>query len=618
MFNHFLWVMPLCISILFFSLNGIHTLPDSAWYLSNGLNIYKGLGYVNPDLTPVLNRGPVFPVLIAGSFYLFGVKVESAFWVVRTFYILNALLIYFIGYKLYGKWVGFTASLLVLTSHIINIWSSYILLDNVMPFFILLYIFLLYYAFEKQSYFYFSCSGVVIGFAFLTKEMAVLYLPLPIFVFIVISQYRNRMSFLGLIIIFSVFVLVVGPWVYHINQYDRTSDMILGNDGSTALHLFLENIQDREQLDIIGFANQYLRSFAIFLDKHIRQVFILYPLIFLSYLFVITGSLKRKKEDTFLFLSMLVFVPVVMYIIKKDMRSGQNLILFFLTYIAVAHFLINGIPHICKKTFFFAKACSFQNTVKYMAIFGAAGAIFFQGVGDKNMWGLIRAKTIVGFRYFSKDKYPHSGWHNDEVQKVARWLVKNIQSDAKIMCDFFWFLSIYFYTDAKYRVYEIPYRVYPKELAPPRQAGIQKTDAVLTPLYLWPHLDKRDVNNYLIALCEDDLLQEIRSKKIDYVVVTGVRNFLSVYFTEHPGFIKIKDTGIIKVFKIANPQSIDSFSLRLGSNTSGFLQSLELHNIQKYNNIVDDFLKKQLGLTNDDIDNIKNGKGESVYIGKIY
>ena len=254
MFNHYLWLIPFCISILFFSLKGIHILPDSSWYLSNGLNIYKGLGYVNPDLTPVLNRGPVFPALIAGSFYLFGVKVESAFWIVRTFYIFNVLLIYFLGVKLYGKRVGLTASLLVLTSHIINIWSSYILVDNILPFFILLYILFLYCAFEKQSYSYYFLSGSVIGIAFLTKEMAVLYLPLPFIICITVEDYRKRSSFIGLAIIFIAFLMIVGPWVYHINQYKEAADLILGADGSGALNSLFNNDQDRETLAIIDVA----------------------------------------------------------------------------------------------------------------------------------------------------------------------------------------------------------------------------------------------------------------------------------------------------------------------------------------------------------------------------
>lgn len=85
-----LWVYPLLVSLLLFCpVEEISPAVDGVWYISSGLNIYKGLGYVDTAWEPVINRGPIYPFLIAVSFWLFGISVINAFWVTRIFYVLN-------------------------------------------------------------------------------------------------------------------------------------------------------------------------------------------------------------------------------------------------------------------------------------------------------------------------------------------------------------------------------------------------------------------------------------------------------------------------------------------------------------------------------------------------
>jgi hypothetical protein len=87
--NNNLWIIPVSIAVLFSPIHGVSTSPDSSWYLINALNIYNGFGYVNPDLTPVLQRGPLFPGMLAAMFWIFGCSVKSAFLLIRLFFVLN-------------------------------------------------------------------------------------------------------------------------------------------------------------------------------------------------------------------------------------------------------------------------------------------------------------------------------------------------------------------------------------------------------------------------------------------------------------------------------------------------------------------------------------------------
>ena len=108
---------------------------DMAKYMSYALNLFQGNGYLDFD-GEMVERGPLFPLMIAASYWLLGESPWSAFWVVRIFCILNPVLVYVLGKELFGKRVGLSAALLVLTSYGVGFWS-YRHLDAVWSFFAL-------------------------------------------------------------------------------------------------------------------------------------------------------------------------------------------------------------------------------------------------------------------------------------------------------------------------------------------------------------------------------------------------------------------------------------------------------------------------------------------------
>jgi len=117
--------------------------------MNSALNVYLGKGYTGMDGSLITNRGPIFPLMISVSYWLFGISCWSALWVARIFCILNPIMIYFLCKKLFGKWVDFSAALLILSSYSINYWS-YRHLNAVWSFFTFLSILSIYLAFESE------------------------------------------------------------------------------------------------------------------------------------------------------------------------------------------------------------------------------------------------------------------------------------------------------------------------------------------------------------------------------------------------------------------------------------------------------------------------------------
>jgi len=214
-----LWLLPLLVAILFFPLRGVRMTPDGSLYLARALNLYNKVGYVECDWSPAVPRGPVFPLLVAGSFHLFGVSARSALWVVRTAFVVNALLMYGIGAKLYNRVVGLSAAALYLTSYVIFRWSAQVLLDAVMPMFVFASFFLLLVTWQHRWRVpFFGMAGLLTGIAYLTKQTAILFLPLPALLWVLSPQYRRKGVWLGIVAFWVAALALIVPWMVYVSS----------------------------------------------------------------------------------------------------------------------------------------------------------------------------------------------------------------------------------------------------------------------------------------------------------------------------------------------------------------------------------------------------------------
>jgi len=183
------------------------------WYISLANNIFDGQGYFSTERSGLIIR-PVFPVMIVLSYLILGPSPWSAFWVVRLFCIMNPVIIYFIGKQLFGRWVGFAAGLLILSSFSLNIWS-YRHLDAIWPFWIFLALLLMHRGLEKKDTFSLIAAGMCVGISFLTKEVAVLFFGLPIVLCIFIKDYRTKGHCKKILFFYVALVVCISPWLIY-------------------------------------------------------------------------------------------------------------------------------------------------------------------------------------------------------------------------------------------------------------------------------------------------------------------------------------------------------------------------------------------------------------------
>lgn len=605
-----LWCLPLSLALLFFPLKGVNTSPDSAWYLATALNIYKGQGYVDESWAAVLTRGPVFSGFIALSYWLFGVSVLHAFWVVRLFYILNILLIYAIGQRFLGKWAGVTAAFFVLTSFTLNHWSSKLLLDNVLPFFMLLSMLLAYLAFEKRRYLYFGLSGLILGLGFLVKEMALIFAPLPLLSFIFINEFRCKRNLMGVLAFLVALGIVTVPWVVYVYNISGDVTVLIGHGGEKVGRGLLSSAEITSTPNLFLTLQNYLYWLFNYYRQYLAPNFILAPLFVLAWLFTITrGILTKNKSDLTLSLALLLFSPLIIFFGENNWRAGQSMILYFLSYLSMTSFLFVGGNYVFTLlSRLFRQTTPHPLLARYLLASLICLMLGWQIGGEGKMVDLWLGKTVestYGMTYYSASDWQVEGWHHPLIKKVGDWIRDNVPSNTKLMVDWEWRESIYYYAGGNYQVFQIPYLVYPAHLTPYGLNGIS-SPRLEKPLFLWSHQAVSEANSFLIAIREGDLLTEIKEKQIDYIVNTSRWNFLTTYFEENPAFEKVADWGVIRIFRVKDTGIKSKFKTKVATNVSDFLNSLDLENPAQLDLLKTEFFEQKLDLSETDIISIQN------------
>lgn len=619
-----LWIIPLLIALLFFQLRGVATSPDAAWYTTIGLNLYRGLGYVNSDGSPFTYRGPVFPGLLALSFGLFGVSLQSALWVVRFFFVLNVLLIYAIGTRLFNRATGLIASLLVLTALVIHQNVSVILLDSIMPFFVLLAHLLLFLAFEQQRRLYFGLAGFLLGIAFLTKSTAGVFFPLPLLLWLAIPAYRKpiRATWPGLLLLYGVLAVVLLPWfLYLLNSSEEpfhqlrlgllvVLDPVLppgwgitganSAAGQLAASVSLgQRFADFWSLLVLYFQRDFARPIA------------LAPLFLVAWGYVSFRAIfKQSRPEILLISGLLLFSFLIPIQARVDFGTRHNFYLYLLSYLALARLLWPAQIHWPYATVF--------------KLIGVATALAVQiGVGRSALFQLLTEADAVGYvpaanvyaPSFGRAGWEERGIHDRAVKDTAQWLLDHTVPSDSILIDQQLGNGLYFYLGARQPVYHMPYL----ESRETTRSYLDKPDPIL---FLWSYQDRTNPNDqraFVSAVSEPQLLNRINELGIKYVLVTGRFGFVALYFRSHPSFEEVRHFGgdqatAITIFKVRGPVvpvasfAADAFEMHVGQGLPTLLARMRQENPAQYEAVTQGYLQETLGLSPLAIEQIQSSR----------
>jgi len=197
-----LLVIAICVwtAYMFISFAGLFD-GDAMEYAEIGRSILQGKGFYADSLYtlrlpfshtapfPSLRRLPFLPLLMAGSFLLFGISDFSAIIVTGIFYVLTAIVIYKLALKVFQrKDIAILSSVLYIFNCNAIYYSIDALTEPIFAFLFTLAILCVYKASLKKHIFF---GGLALGLAQLTRPNALLFIA-PFLIYILVASERRK------------------------------------------------------------------------------------------------------------------------------------------------------------------------------------------------------------------------------------------------------------------------------------------------------------------------------------------------------------------------------------------------------------------------------------------
>ncbi len=190
---------------------------DAADYDNLGRQITDGKGFSQPDGSLTAHRPPLYPFILSIFYYLFGhsylaIRIFQSF--ISAFF---CFLVYIIAAQLTDKRIAAGASLFTALYPAFISYSGLILTEIIAGFLILMMIYFLITALQKDMLKFYIFSGIFLGLLILCRQEMLLLTAIIPFALIITYRSRQKMVLYSLIVAVTA-VLIISPWTirnYH-------------------------------------------------------------------------------------------------------------------------------------------------------------------------------------------------------------------------------------------------------------------------------------------------------------------------------------------------------------------------------------------------------------------
>lgn len=598
--KHLYWFVPLICSLVFLlPLDGIPVSPDGAYYMGVGEHFAQKQRLLDLAHNPVYYR-PLFPVIL-GLLFKFGVPaLLGSFLLIRIFFVTNILLVALLGRILFTKYVGFLAAILVLTSYSLAKWSTWVNLDFVLATFILGYIYVTYLGFKHQQRNLFFVAGLVLGFGFLVKETASLFLTIPLLYGLVQVPNTHRTSLFSTIqarinrawiaakvsslshtlIVVVGFLLPISIWAGYVRLSGHDFRLIFGRSATdnfirlTSVSSPATNPQTSES--IFGSFHLLIWNAAInFYEWHLAPNFIVAPLFCVAVISLIVVAIRRQNAARYLLCALLCYLPLIALFGTLGHRSRQSIALYFLFYISLAYILVLLATACINKTIqvqeerldspregLFGRLLVLVGCLPILIVLCVQLGWDVDGNIREHLSRFNSITALSSTQAEQKIRLPEPWWPTAQtvraVEGAAQWLqqenkegkhlrILGIQNDNR-------YLNLA--TDGQHAFYQLRHTATRVDRSDNQHRSgevIQFSVEPLNAIFTTQATKQEQATHYnFLAYTQNSLLKLVEEKQIDYIIVGHPQKWLANYFTNHPAFVKQAEFefGTLQVYHV--------------------------------------------------------------------
>ena len=545
---------------------------DESLYVAEALNIASGKGLTYPTGEPIVHRAPLYPAMLAATFKAAGASLEAAYWLPRLVLIANVLLVFLLARALFGAWAGLCAGVLAAASPYLRGMGTTLFLDGTETAFILGSLLLLWQAEERRSVPVSAASGALLGLAFLVKESAVLLLPLPA-VLALFFGYRTGWK-RSLLAWYGGFAALTAWWWVWV--YAQTGSLFLvglsggrltaavlvlgavlalaclaflrrapaeGAAGGLSRTAALVGVALWVGVFLLGLeaaAWRYERDYLAHVPAYVVQVFAtnVQPAALVGAAWVmalVLGLGRGSRSWGVLAFSLLLFASYFVLVADRHLSLRDLLPVVYLSYVALggaAAWLVGWSAGLDFRQPFLRQAGLVVGGVTVAVVVLASA-------------GAVTRRAPVDYQ---------DDWHNSLSLVAAAWLSGNLEPGSTVMSSRLYYSHLYFLTGGEFAFHQLPTVEVDLSLrddaVPPlaRRSTLFRWENHLMPedsaADRWLYLTRYPVKGYFIGLAENDLVDELRRRGVDYVVLSSQdagfsSRSLAAYFEDNPAFERV-------------------------------------------------------------------------------
>ena len=651
------WLLPICIALL--TTRYLFTNVDSGEYLIYGRMLADGRGYGSDLLGPQLGRGPLFSIIIAGIIRFFGLKLELIGYVTRAFYMLDLLILYGIGRRLYGRLAGYFVFFLALTAFTIHKTTPYILLDHVLPFFILSSVLMTILAIQTPSAIFPFAAGASLGLAYLTKESALMYLPM-FCLLLFQKRYSVKKRFIRTAATYISFGLVSAPWIYHIIRNSQSlKDVLIKLMGGQVRYAAASALgQSTGTVSLLGRIASVVDSIVHYHTITVSHDFVIAPLFLVGAVLLIITLLVRKRFTgvEVLLAAIVLTSPLNAHLGTHNLRTGQSITYYYLLLAGTSSIL--GCFVLLLQTWK-NKGTSFPGVYKTAAwglpIILAISIIAFQLQREKGFIEALRGNGPYGLTYYQTPQMEITGTLGPAQLEAAKWISQRTGREENVLISMTLWGPMTFTGLSKKQTAYI--WLHPGLTMEPEVFELARNSLpflIINPLgnmkrltldfqrnLFSKYFSENDRPLFIFTLpalpgencisadgslhsnpqyycgiwffLEKMFLNFINSKHIHFIVLSQTESYFNEYLSRNDGFQLVfqdeRETGSAYIYRVKNPQPLAENFLMVGDRVPVFMERLKKYYPEKYERFQQEVLIDFLNFDIDRINQILSGEG---------
>ena len=544
-----------------------HLSSDESLYVAEAYNISQGKGLTYPSGDAITHRAPLYPLLLAPALRTAG--TDGAYTIAKLVVALNAALVLVLAWRMAGQLAGWIAGLAAAASAYLSELGTTLYLDPLQCSFLLLCAIALHLAVMSGRWRWYAASGLCLGLAFLVKESAVQWAPLAVVTALALPSARHRGGFRGAAIFTLVFLAIVVPW--WIWLYARTGDLfLLGDPGSLAVEslaaiavaaagvgaalLLRWRPSSRQAMPAAaiitlawggflvyglaefsswGYPSDYLTTIPRYLLRVAPQMQPYFPIV-AAWIWVCVRAVRGDEPSRMLCIAAGLFAPFALVAANRWLQLRDALPLVYLSYAALGIAAASAWPAL-------RRHLNEYGATAILAGVSAIAAVAFV-VHEASVFRDTTARE-------AEAREQAGSWNSPYTRSVAVWMEEHLPAGSTVLMSRLYFSSIHVETEGRFRVRQLPtVRV---DIDPEREPLLEarsnlfrwgESDIRITQSGdTWLYLQQFPMKDYWVGLSEQELLEYIAARDIEYVVLTGEDVAFSSsayawYFAANPAF----------------------------------------------------------------------------------